>query len=80
MATTLDLNGCGGLRDYYRAQRRREAAHIETAPEAEREEVRTIYARMGFSGSLLHRVVDTSRWLDDSVVQLPGRVRGPRRA
>lgn len=35
-------------RDYYRAQRAREATHISTDPDAEREEVRTLYARMGF--------------------------------
>ncbi|HEX6402885.1 MAG TPA: VIT1/CCC1 transporter family protein [Pseudonocardiaceae bacterium] len=46
-------------RDYYSAQRQRELQHIETAPEAERREVRKLYATKGFSGELLDRVVDT---------------------
>ena len=46
-------------RDYYRAERAREAAEIDTMPEAERKEIREIYATKGFSGELLDRVVDT---------------------
>jgi len=46
-------------RDYYRAQRTREAEHISTDPAGEREEIRAIYSRMGFSGNLLDSVVDT---------------------
>src|SRR5438105_8764975 len=46
-------------RDYYRAERAREAAEIDTMPEAERREIREIYATKGFSGDLLERVVDT---------------------
>ena len=46
-------------RDYYRAERAREAAEIDTAPEAERREIREIYATKGFAGDLLERVVDT---------------------
>jgi VIT1/CCC1 family predicted Fe2+/Mn2+ transporter len=46
-------------RDYYQAERAREAAEIDTMPDAEREEVREIYATKGFSGDLLARVVDT---------------------
>lgn len=46
-------------RDYYRSQRAREAEHISTDPEGEREEIRTIYSRMGFAGGLLDSVVDT---------------------
>jgi VIT1/CCC1 family predicted Fe2+/Mn2+ transporter len=46
-------------RDYYRAQRTREAAHISMDPEAERQEIRTLYTQMGFSGELLDGVVDT---------------------
>jgi VIT1/CCC1 family predicted Fe2+/Mn2+ transporter len=45
-------------RDYYRAQLAREETHVSADPEAEREEVRAIYARMGFSGRLLDDVVD----------------------
>ncbi len=46
-------------RDYYEAERAREAAEIETMPEAERQEIREIYASKGFSGDLLGQVVDT---------------------
>src|SRR5438309_9932479 len=46
-------------RDYYEAERQRELAEIETMPEAERQEIRDIYAAKGFSGELLERVVDT---------------------
>ncbi len=46
-------------RDYYRAERAREAAEIDTMPEAERQEIREIYATKGFAGDLLERVVDT---------------------
>jgi VIT1/CCC1 family predicted Fe2+/Mn2+ transporter len=46
-------------RDYYEAERRREAAEIATMPDVEREEVRDIYASKGFTGDLLDRVVDT---------------------
>jgi predicted membrane protein (TIGR00267 family) len=46
-------------RDYYQAEREREAAEIETMPEAERQEIREIYAGKGFSGDLLEQVVDT---------------------
>ena len=46
-------------RDYYRSERAREAAEIDTMPEAERQEIREIYATKGFGGDLLERVVDT---------------------
>jgi vacuolar iron transporter family protein len=46
-------------RDYYQAEQEREAAEIAATPEAERQEVRDIYAAKGFSGTLLEQVVDT---------------------
>src|SRR5438477_3262244 len=46
-------------RDYYRAERAREAAEIDTMPEAERQEIREIYATKGFGGDLLEGVVET---------------------
>ncbi|MDP9330419.1 MAG: VIT1/CCC1 transporter family protein [Actinomycetota bacterium] len=46
-------------RDYYEAERAREAAEIEATPEAERREIREIYATKGFTGELLDGVVDT---------------------
>lgn len=55
-------------RDYYQAERAREAKEIDTAPEVERKEIREIYAEKGFTGDLLERVVETitanrDRWL-----------------
>ncbi|HEX6655843.1 MAG TPA: VIT1/CCC1 transporter family protein [Candidatus Limnocylindria bacterium] len=46
-------------RDYYDAERAREKAEIASIPEAERQEIRDIYAAKGFEGELLERVVDT---------------------
>jgi VIT1/CCC1 family predicted Fe2+/Mn2+ transporter len=46
-------------RDYYRAERAREAMEIDTMPEAERQEIREIYAAKGFAGDLLEGVVTT---------------------
>ena len=46
-------------RDYYQAERDREEAEIDATPEAERQEIRDIYAAKGFAGELLDRVVDT---------------------
>jgi predicted membrane protein (TIGR00267 family) len=46
-------------RDYYLAEQSREAAEIAASPEAERQEVRDIYAAKGFSGPLLEDVVST---------------------
>ena len=46
-------------RDYYQAEMAREANEIATMPEAERQEIREIYAAKGFSGQLLESVVGT---------------------
>jgi len=46
-------------RDYYEAERARETAEIDTMPQAERQEIRDIYASKGFSGELLDGVVNT---------------------
>ena len=46
-------------RDYYQAEQQRELAEIDATPEAERQEIRGIYAAKGFSGELLDQVVDT---------------------
>jgi hypothetical protein len=56
-------------RDYYLAEQARERDEIETEPDAEREEIRDIYAAKGFSGELLDQVVGTisanrDRWLE----------------
>jgi VIT1/CCC1 family predicted Fe2+/Mn2+ transporter len=46
-------------RDYYQAQEAQERSEIDATPEAERRELRGIYAAKGFSDELLDRVVDT---------------------
>jgi predicted membrane protein (TIGR00267 family) len=46
-------------RDYYESEKAREESEIDTMPDAERREIRDIYASKGFSGELLDRVVDT---------------------
>jgi VIT1/CCC1 family predicted Fe2+/Mn2+ transporter len=44
--------------DGYRSEREREYRHVRTVPAVEREEVRQLYARKGFDGELLDRIVD----------------------
>src|SRR6201981_2375799 len=46
-------------RDYYQAEQAREEAEIDATPEAERQEIRDIYAAKGFTGELLDQVVGT---------------------
>jgi len=46
-------------RDYYQAEQAREAAEIDATPDAERQEIRDIYAAKGFAGELLEQVVGT---------------------
>jgi VIT1/CCC1 family predicted Fe2+/Mn2+ transporter len=46
-------------RDYYEAEKAREAAEISSVPEVERQEIRDIYAAKGFDGALLDGVVET---------------------
>ena len=49
----------GSDRDFYLAEKAREAKSIETNPDDEREEIREIYAAKGFAGKLLEDVVST---------------------
>jgi VIT1/CCC1 family predicted Fe2+/Mn2+ transporter len=56
-------------RDYFHAERQREAAEIQNEPDAEREEMREVYRAKGFEGDLLEQVVatltsDRERWLE----------------
>ena len=45
--------------DFYESERAREYRHIQEVPALEREEIRSIYERKGFSGELLERIVNT---------------------
>ena len=62
-----------------------ENRHIEFAPEGEREEVRQIFARKGFEGEELGRIVelitaDRKRWIQTMLMDeygLPHAVRSP---
>lgn len=62
-----------------------ENRHIDLAPEGEREEVRQIFARKGFEGNDLHRIVelvtaDRERWVRTMLTDeygLPHAVRSP---
>jgi VIT1/CCC1 family predicted Fe2+/Mn2+ transporter len=45
--------------ELFRAERAREYRHIEVVPEIEVDEIRSIYARKGFHGDLLERIVKT---------------------
>ncbi|MDD5182338.1 MAG: VIT1/CCC1 transporter family protein [Candidatus Nanoarchaeia archaeon] len=55
--------------DYYKSEENREKREIEAVPKTETKEVREIYTKLGFKGSLLDRVVkhitsNKQRWLD----------------
>lgn len=62
-----------------------ENRHIDLAPEGEREEVRQIFARKGFAGEELNRIVelitaDRGRWIQTMLMDeygLPRAVRSP---
>jgi vacuolar iron transporter family protein len=45
--------------DIFRSERAREYRHIAAIPEQERDEIRDLYAKKGFSGELLERIVAT---------------------
>jgi predicted membrane protein (TIGR00267 family) len=45
--------------DFYESEREREYRHIQEVPTLERQEIEGIYARKGFQGKLLERIVDT---------------------
>ena len=56
--------------DYYEAERAREFRHINEVPHLEKNEVHEIYARKGFKGELLDRIVDTITANEDVWVAL----------
>lgn len=45
--------------EVYQSERAREYRHIEQVPHLEREEIREMYAKKGFHGELLDRIVET---------------------
>ena len=56
-------------KDYYMSEVAREKSEMEKVPDVERNEVKIIYRRVGFSGVLLDSIVrhitsDKKRWLD----------------
>jgi len=68
--------------DYERAQRGKEAWEIEQLPEIEVQEVRDIFARMGFKGQDLDRateitVADKKLWVDLMMVHELGIIEDP---
>jgi vacuolar iron transporter family protein len=45
--------------EIFQSERAREYRHIQARPEQERDEIRELYAKKGFSGSLLDQIVST---------------------
>jgi predicted membrane protein (TIGR00267 family) len=45
--------------DFYQSEREREYRHITEVPNLETQEIREIYAKKGFEGDLLERIVET---------------------
>lgn len=65
--------------DFFKKEREREAWEIENVPEGEIEELREIYRRRGFTGSILEKVVEklTSNkkvWVDTMMVEELGLI------
>lgn len=61
-------------RELLEKYRRMEEHHIEQVPEAEREEIREIFAQKGFSGDTLEEIVrvitdDRKRWVDTMLTE-----------
>jgi vacuolar iron transporter family protein len=71
--------------DDWRRLQNIENRHIDLAPEGEREEVRQIFARKGFEGEELRRIVelitaDRARWVQTMLMDeygLPNAIRSP---
>lgn len=77
--------GTKAEQDDWRRLEQIEHRHIDLAPEGEREEVRQIFARKGFAGNDLQRIVelvtaDRERWVQTMLTDeygLPHEVRSP---
>ncbi len=66
--------GTKSEQDFYRKEWAREAWEVDNIPEGEREEVREIYRRKGFTGKLLDRVTEVitskkERWVSTMMVE-----------
>lgn len=60
--------------EYRQREKQREEWEVEQLPEEEKEEVRQIYARKGFTGQLLEKVVevitrDKTQWVDTMLLE-----------
>lgn len=69
-------------REFATALRRLEERHIEHAPAGEREEIRQIFARKGFSGDILEAIVgtiteDRGLWIETMLSEEHGLKRTP---
>lgn len=69
----------------FQSERAREYRHVAAVPRLERDEIRAIYARKGFEGALLDRVVDTicanaDVWVEEMMRDEHGLADEPRRA
>jgi len=75
--------GTKSQREEVEKTRATEERHVEEVPDGEREEVRQIFARKGFSGDVLERVVDVITgdrrlWIDTMLTEEHGlQVHGP---
>ncbi|MDZ7747493.1 MAG: VIT1/CCC1 transporter family protein [Halofilum sp. (in: g-proteobacteria)] len=72
-----NYHGTRSAREFVSKQRRAEEQHIDRVPEGEREEIRQIFARKGFEGDTLERVVDTITanrrlWVDTMLTEEHG--------
>ncbi len=61
-------------RDYYYSERAREEKEIKTMPQAEIQEIRDIYAKKGFKGQLLEKIVkqitqNKKRWIETMMAE-----------